>query len=318
MVFLPKRTPYVNPGGQEYLRPEDTRPLSIVNTDNRLIANALRIRIEPLLEKAISQQQQGFLCGRSLLRNVVEVDAEMRVVTMECQEPAAVFFDFQAAFPSVGHTFLRAALSAAGVPASVRRLVDCLYWGHACRLSVGGCHHEGFAIKSGIRQGCPLSPLLFALIVDPLLRRLSAQCPQSVIRAYADDVAAVMRGANADLQSMAPVFHEFALASGVFLNPNKVVVVPLGGRSAETMANWIRSNIPNWGAVRCQSWATYLGFVLGPGRGMRSWDRALQKAAERTAFWTKLAIGTQWGAFVYRTYVVSTLGFLSQLEELPP
>ena len=54
-----------------YYRGEDTRPLNVVNTDNRLIANAVRLHVEPLLEQWVSPMQQGFLKGRSLLSNVV-------------------------------------------------------------------------------------------------------------------------------------------------------------------------------------------------------------------------------------------------------
>eukprot|EP00974_Lingulodinium_polyedra_P025634 2477097-Lingulodinium_polyedra.AAC.1 len=70
MVFLPKKEPLVSESGIAYTRAEDLRPLSIVNTDNRLVANALRLRIEPILAQAISEMQQGFLAGRSMLKNV--------------------------------------------------------------------------------------------------------------------------------------------------------------------------------------------------------------------------------------------------------
>jgi len=73
MVFLPKK-----PSGQEgdtvFYEPGDTRPLAIVNTDNRLIASAYRILLEPLLESCISPDQRGFLPGRSILANVADIE----------------------------------------------------------------------------------------------------------------------------------------------------------------------------------------------------------------------------------------------------
>ena len=41
-----------------YHLPQDVRPLSIVNTDNRLMANAVRLRIEPILARAVSEEQR--------------------------------------------------------------------------------------------------------------------------------------------------------------------------------------------------------------------------------------------------------------------
>ena len=97
------------------------RPLSIVNTDSRLLANALRLRIEPLFEKAVSSMQQGFLAGRSTLKNAVGVGAAMR--ELECEAPAAVFHAFQAAFPSLAHDFLTRTLRQLGLPPSMRGFV---------------------------------------------------------------------------------------------------------------------------------------------------------------------------------------------------
>jgi len=110
LVFIPKKVDReVN--GIRYCEPGDVRPLAIVNTDNRLMANAVRCRVEPLLEKAISAAQRGFLLGRSMLQNVVELDCEMRAASLQRERAAAVFFDFAAAFPSLAHDFMMDVLS---------------------------------------------------------------------------------------------------------------------------------------------------------------------------------------------------------------
>ena len=68
MVFIPKKTAH-EANGIRYHLPGEVRPLSLVNTDNRLMANAYRLRVEPLLDKVISPAQRGFLPGRSMLSN---------------------------------------------------------------------------------------------------------------------------------------------------------------------------------------------------------------------------------------------------------
>ena len=95
MVFLPKKDPLISESGVAYTTAGDLRPLSIVNTDNRLLANALRLRIEPLLAQAISSLQQGFLPGRSLLKNVLDTDSAMRECAFRAPSSAAIFFDFR-------------------------------------------------------------------------------------------------------------------------------------------------------------------------------------------------------------------------------
>jgi hypothetical protein len=80
---------------------------------------------------------------------------------------------------------------------------------------------------SGIRQGCPLSPLLFALVADLLLRRLQRKLEGAVIRAYADNIAVVVPDLQRALPILAEMFAQFASFSGL-LNMHKTHLIPLG------------------------------------------------------------------------------------------
>ena len=55
----------------------DTRPLSIVNCDNRVVASAMRLRWEALLDRYTKSRQQGFLKGRSILKRLINLENEM-------------------------------------------------------------------------------------------------------------------------------------------------------------------------------------------------------------------------------------------------
>jgi hypothetical protein len=90
------------------------------------MANAVRLRVEPLLAQAISPMQRGFLPGRSMLQNVVEVDGEMRAASLLAERPGAVFFDFAAAFPSLAHDYMLDVLESLQLPLQFRRFVSNL------------------------------------------------------------------------------------------------------------------------------------------------------------------------------------------------
>ena len=318
MVFLPKKASHTTADGTEVYAPENTRPLSIVNCDNRLMASAVRYRIEPILDKRISSHQRGFLPGRRMLLNILEVDFEMHAASLEQEKAVAIFFDFAAAFPSIAHRFLIETLRAEGLPPHILQYSELIYSNNTCCLSVGGGTFHGFQVNAGIRQGCPLSPLLFALAVDGLLRRLARALPSATFRAYADDLAMVAKDLDSAIAVVAPIFAKFAAISGLRLNYPKTVVVPLYITDLPQLAGAIGGRFVGWGGASFDTSAKYLGFVLGPGRGTKQWQQAFGKFRERVAGWSTVGLGLHYAAVAWGTYLVSVLGFLVQLDSLPP
>ena len=81
-------------------------------------------------------------------------------------EGAIVLFDFEAAFPRLNQQFLLEALKQVGLPPFLLQVVQYLYQNNECLIKLKGRFFEGFPLSSGVRQGCPLSPLLFVIAID--------------------------------------------------------------------------------------------------------------------------------------------------------
>ena len=87
--------------------PEETRPLSLSNTDAKLFAMAIKTAASKRVESWASGTQRGFLTGRQMLDNALEVETTGMVASMNVDNrPAMLFFDFGAASPSVAHLFI--------------------------------------------------------------------------------------------------------------------------------------------------------------------------------------------------------------------
>ena len=80
------------------------------------------------------------------------------------------FVDLSKAYNSVDHTALVAILRSYGVPHQLVELINKLYTGTCCHVITAGSISEEFQVKTGVRQGCMLSPLLFNCVTERIPR----------------------------------------------------------------------------------------------------------------------------------------------------
>ena len=227
LFFIPKGAPERTAEDELYHAVDKVRPLNVTNADNRLMANAVRMVIEDAVARRISKTQRGFLPGRSMLANLVDLDEGLAEHYIAGSESAAFFFDFEAAFPSIEHGFMMRLFKHFGWPDWLLRFVEALYQDNKCEVVIKGTRCTGFRLTRGVRQGCPLSPLLFAVASDLLLFRLERLLPSALVRAYADDLVILVERALAQLPTLHRLFDDYARISGLRLNFRKTVFVPL-------------------------------------------------------------------------------------------
>ncbi len=72
------------------------------------------------------------------------------------------------AFDRVDHAFLEAVLSSAGFGVDFRTWIRLLYASPGVMVEVNGVRSEPFTLTRSIRQGCPLSPMLYILALEPI------------------------------------------------------------------------------------------------------------------------------------------------------
>jgi len=117
MVFIPKGD-QVEEGGSFVRKPTETRPLNLSNSVAKIIAAAINRTLSQLCAVTASPCQQGFIRGRSLIDNIIDVEAT--AVGYDKFYPGKsgiILVDLAAAFPSLSHTFLFWVLELMGIPA---------------------------------------------------------------------------------------------------------------------------------------------------------------------------------------------------------
>ena len=181
---------------------------------------------------------------------------------------ALLFLDFEKAFDSIEWPWIFKTLTARGLPPSFITLIKLIYDNPRASVIVNGFRSHSFTVGRGVRQGCPLSPLLFALVIEPLLDAIrhnpkfaGIRIPYTEIFAkiscFADDSTACPSSLQ-DFSVLYQILDTFADASGLRLNKSKVLGLWLS-QSAKPPP--LFSNLCTWvsqGVVE-----RVLGFRLG-------------------------------------------------------
>jgi hypothetical protein len=299
--------------------PSTTRPISLSNTDSKYFALALN---RPLAEAAtitVHPRQRGFVNGRSLLDNVLEVEGIAQSFAIaEADDPAIILFDIMAAFPSLSHQWLFVVLVKMGIPQATIQAFKALYRDCFATIMLMGKRRRRFAIKSGIRQGCPASGTLFALAMDPCIRYLIARIGPDLglVNAYADDIAAVIRNLFDSLVLVNRCFEIIGQATALHLHPGKVVVVPLWKFDEAEVRQRIRALVPRLAAAKIQDCGKLLGFFIGPGADRLQFRGVIEELRTRARYLASLNLSWNGVAPLYRSHIVSTTCHILQLA--PP
>ena len=256
--------------------------------------------------------------GRSILKDLLDIENAMLLRSLdEGEDGVAIFLDFAGALPSMSQDFIHEALASAGVPQEELNFLRALYDDSHCDISMHGAIYPGFPLEAGVRQGCPLSPLVYAMAAEVLMDRIEDEAGEVFVRAYADDTALVLKDYREDAPVLAKLFKEFETISGLRLNFKKSVLIPLNAGKLPNFARTRDQVTPLWGEMPIKECCKYLGFMIGPKSGDESWTKPLQKFKDRVALWEHQPLGLHWDARVYNMFMLPTLGYIAQLK-VPP
>jgi len=107
-------------------------------------------------------------------------------------------------------------LEALEIPEEARNVLKTLYNQGWCSVAQGHSSYKGLEIGAGIRQGCPLSPLIFVTVMDILLRTMDKTLEGGhLIGAFADDIGVVLHDAEKQLPQIASIVKEFSKVSAM-------------------------------------------------------------------------------------------------------
>ena len=219
--------------------PKNWRPISLLNTDYKLASKIITERLKKVMASIVHPDQTCGVLGRSIFSNLHLVRDVLDYIDKTNEPAILVTLDQEKAFDRVDHEFMLRVLKKFGFGPSFCQWVGIFYSRAFSRILINGSLSSSVYLYRGVRQGCPLSPLLYVLVSEVLSTQVrhchdiegfllpGAGGLQFKLSQYADDATSILKSEKS-LSSLLQVVRKFELGSGAKLNTSKSEAMWLG------------------------------------------------------------------------------------------
>uniref|UniRef100_A0A670JGC5 Reverse transcriptase domain-containing protein n=1 Tax=Podarcis muralis TaxID=64176 RepID=A0A670JGC5_PODMU len=211
------------------------RPISLLNIDYKIFAGILARRLKNILVESIHKDQAGFLPGRQMKDNTRNVVNIIEYLSDRCDKQGLLLFvDAEKAFDNIIWDFLLKQLEHMEVGTEFFNGLKAIYTEQKAKLIINNVETTEIRIAKGTRQGCPLSPLLFIMVLEVLLNSIrenkgikgvTVGQNEYKIKAFADDLVVTMEDPIDSIKEVLEEFDQFGKVAGFKLNKRKTKII---------------------------------------------------------------------------------------------
>jgi ribonuclease HI len=306
----------------------DYRPISLCNLIYKISSKILSNRIKPFLERCLSAEQMGFLKGRRIQDAIGVAHEGLHSIKKKNIKALVLKLDLKKAFDSIDWGFLRLILLSVGFGIKMTDWMMACVSSASFAVLINGEATKFFRSERGLRQGCPLSPYLFILIMEGLSLLLTKNVSEQQISGikvsnfinlvhliFVDDVLLMSKASPSEWIVILELLQIFCSASGLSINFTKSTAHYWGLTRNELCS--FKESLP-FTFVDLSQGFKYLGYVLKPGaKNSDDWCWLVAKFERKISFWCNkwLSIG---GRFILVNSVLHSISvFWMSLEKLP-
>ena len=301
--------------------PRNWRPISLLNVDYKIASRVIAGRLLKVIHAVVHTDQTCGVPGRFIGENVAFLRDVVDYTTDTSSPVAVLSLDQEKAFDRVDWSFMCSVLVSMGFGSSFVRWVKLFYTSVQSCVNVNGYLSPFFSLFRGVRQGCPLSPLLYVLVSEVLAVNIRANpritglilpgapAPLSPISQYADDTSIIVTSDDS-IHAVFETFSLFERGSGAKLNQSKSKGLWLG--------SWRDRLDPpvalNWSSDRLK----ILGVFIGPGDlECANWRPRLDAIANVLSSWRQRSLSYGGRALVINSLALSRLWYVASLIPVP-
>ena len=215
------------------------RPITLLNFDYKILTRVIKNRMIPLADHVLSQHQKCSNGKHNIFEATTQILDKIASLKHGRQSAMLVSFDMDHAFDRVKYDFLYHTLTQMNFNPQLIDFLRKIYGNSFSNLLINGKLSRPFQIRRSVRQGDPLSMLLFVLYIQPLVDRLATNgAAGSLLNVYADDISLIVSEAS-DLAEAVNKIREFEAVSGAVLNLAKTTALKIGNPQTDDVDDCI-------------------------------------------------------------------------------
>ncbi len=210
------------------------RGISLLSIPRKVYGKVIMERVQRLTEEKISEEQGGFRKGRRCVDQIFSFRMVVEKILAKGKKLYAAFMDLEKAYDRVNWLALWNVLKMYGVGGKLLSAIKSFYEEASACVKISGETSEHSEVKMGLRQGCVMSPWLFNIYMDGVMKEVKGKVGEVGVRMYdegrkwglnsilfADDTV-LIAASESDLQNLVYVFDSVRKRRKLEVNVNKI------------------------------------------------------------------------------------------------
>lgn len=249
------------------------RTITLLNVAYKILANLINKKLKMYAEKILGDYQNGFRPGKSTIDAIHTMDQIHQKAWEHNREHHVIFIDFKSAFDSIKRDKMIKELEILQVPKKLRTLIEVILQNTKAKVRFQGVITGKIQTNKGLKQGDPISPTLFNIVLEGIMRRAKLHNKNIIINniqvvAYADDVTIISNSQN-DLIKAIDKLEMEAKKFGLDINQEKTKYMKIG-REFKDDKKYLKTQRNKFELVHSFN---YLGVTIGQTSKHRTKER---------------------------------------------